>query len=260
MTLLTANNITATTQRVTLLDDVSLHVNTGEVVAVIGPNGAGKTSLVRALSGELTLNQGNILFNQQPLNTIELKQRARQIAVLAQHTELNFPFSIADVVHLGRIPHISGTADDNHIVTETLTAVDMNERAQQLYPQLSGGEKKRVQLARIMAQIWRAEDAPARLMILDEPTASLDVNHTRQLMRLIRKLAQQGMGIIIIVHDFNLAARYADHVVVLKKGRLVAAGKPEAVINEANMLEFFDVETRVIPHPDNGRPMVFIND
>ncbi len=260
MALLSATDIAVTLHGSTLVEGVDLTLDAGEVLAVIGPNGAGKTSLVRAVTGDLPLHSGTVRFNGRPLTDYDLNSRARQLAMLAQRTELHFPFPVSEVVKLGRIPHASGLVEDQRIVGEALAAVDMSHLADRLYTWLSGGEKQRVQLARIMAQIWRAEDAPARLMVLDEPTASLDVAHTRQLLREVRRLAKEGLGVIMIVHDFNIAARYADRLLVLKDGFAEAMGTPGEVITEVNMRRFFDVETRVMNHPDSGRPMVFIDD
>ncbi len=260
MALLQARDISVSRHSITLVDKISVSVAAGEVVAIIGPNGAGKTSLIRALTGDLTPDHGEVLLNGRHIDAIPLEEKARQLALLPQHTELNFSFPIADVVNLGRIPHASGKVEDAHIVDEALAAVDMLDKKQRLYTWLSGGEKQRVQLARVMAQLWRAEDSPARLMVFDEPTASLDVAHTRQLMQMTRKLASEGLGLIMVLHDFNLAARYADRILLLKNGSLAVEGPPDRVLTENNMHQFFEVETRVVPHPDNGHPMVFIND
>lgn len=260
MTLLTATDISVSLQAQTLIENVSLRVNAGEVVAVIGPNGAGKTSLVRALTGELPTTSGEVWFNRCRIQDYSLEQRARQLAMLSQHTELHFPFAVSEVVQLGRIPHCSGLAEDRRIAEAALRAVDMTASGSKLYTQLSGGEKQRVQLARVLAQVWRQQDAAARLLILDEPTAALDASHTRQLMREINRMAASAVGVIMILHDFNLAARFADHIVVLVKGKKVIEGKPDEVFTEANMLRYFDVEAHIIPHPKTGRPLVFIDD
>lgn len=260
MALLNAAHIGVSLHGKQLLQDINLQLDKGEVTAVIGPNGAGKTSLIRALTGDLPLNQGRVLLNDKDLKYCSLQEKAKQLALLPQHTELNFSFPVKDVVHLGRIPHASGQHEDNRIVNESLRAVDMLDRSQEHYTWLSGGEQQRVQLARVMAQVWRAEDAPNRLMVLDEPTASLDVAHTRQLMHCIRNLATSGMGIIMVVHDFNLAARYADRVLLLTEGKLVAQGTPQAVLTADNMRRYFNVETTVIKHPGSGKPMVLIDD
>lgn len=260
MELLTARDISVSLHGKRLLDAIDLQLKTGEIAAIVGPNGAGKTSLIRALTGDLSLNTGEVLFNGRHLDSYSLQEKAQQLALLPQHTELNFSFPVKDVVHLGRIPHASGQQEDNRIVNDTLRAVDMLDRAQQHYTWLSGGEKQRVQLARVMAQVWRAEDAPARLMVLDEPTASLDVAHSQQLMQHLQTLATSGMGIIMVVHDFNLAARYADCILMLKDGQLAAQGTPEQVLTKENMRRFFDVETTIMRHPENGKTMVFIDD
>lgn len=260
MTLLTATGISVAMQGHYLVDNVSMHINAGEVVAIIGPNGAGKTSLVRALTGELPISAGEVLFNQHRIQQYNLEQRARQLAMLSQHTELSFPFTVSDVVQLGRIPHSSGLAEDQRIVEAALQAVDMTACSSRPYTQLSGGEKQRVQLARVMAQVWRQQDAPVRLLILDEPTAALDVSHTRQLMREISRMAASDVGVVMILHDFNLAARFADHIVVLVEGKKVAEGKPIEVFTEENMQRYFDVAAHIIPHPKTGRPLVFIDD
>lgn len=260
MSLLSASGVTVTVEGRHLVQQASLRVNAGEVVAIIGPNGAGKTSLVRAITGDLPISSGDILFNNMPVSQFSLQQKAKHIAILTQHTELNFPFPVEEVVHLGRIPHASGKQQDQRIVEAALQAVDMQERRQQLYTQLSGGEKQRVQLARVMAQVWRREDTQHRLLILDEPTSSLDVSHTRQLMRVIRELAATGMGVIMILHDFNLAARFADHIVAMVDGEKVVEGRPDRVLTTENMAQYFQVDSHIIAHPKTGRPMVFFDD
>lgn len=260
MVLLTARDISVTVHGKRLLEAIDLQLECGEVAAVIGPNGAGKTSLIRALTGDLPLATGEVLLNDRHLDSYSLQEKAQQLALLPQQTELNFSFPVKDVVHLGRIPHASGQQIDNRIVNDTLRAVDMLDRAQQHYTWLSGGEKQRVQLARVMAQLWRAEDAPTRLLVLDEPTASLDVAHTRQLMQCIQSLAASGMGVIMVVHDFNLAARYADRVFLLKDGQLAVQGTPDAVLTREHMQRFFDVASTIMQHPQSGKPMVFIDD
>lgn len=246
---------------ITLLQNISLQLSAGEVLAVIGPNGAGKSSLLSTVVGDLPVAQGRLqacgFYADGSLCDPALaRQRAKQIALLPQLSLLNFPYRVAEVVALGRSPHDSGIEQDQRIVAEALAAMDIAHLSERLYTQLSGGEKQRVQLARVMAQVWSADDASPRLLLLDEPSSSLDLGHQLQLMDAIRRFAKQGVAVMMVVHDVSLAASYADCLLALDQGHPIALGTPEAVVTETVMQELFKIPLRVIQHPENGKPMV----
>ena len=243
-----------------LLNRISLDVKAGESLAVIGSNGAGKTTLINAIidahhwqasyqvSGDITLC-GHATDWQA-------EERARHIALLPQASVLNFPFTVEEVVKLSRIPHNTGMAIDNRIIQDALVALDIQHLKQRLYTRLSGGEKQRVQLARVMAQIWRSDDASQRLLLLDEPTSSLDLGHQQQLMEAIRIFADQGVAIVMVLHDINLAIRHADKLLALCCGEAVAQGRPEEIITAELIYTLYQIEVDITPHPKTGKPII----
>lgn len=237
-----------------LVNDASFELFSCEVMAIIGPNGAGKSSLLKAISGDWSY-QGDIQITGLENRDVE---RARQLAVLPQHSQLDFDFSVNEVVMLGRIPHASGAQIDQDIVTEALSLMDISYLNQRIYTELSGGEKQRVQLARVFAQIWRQQDAGGgnRLLILDEPTAALDVGHQHLLLKAVREFASKGVAVVMVLHDMNLAARYADKVLAMQCSQTVAFGAPENVITEQNISKLFDIDAHILRHPVTGHPVV----
>lgn len=239
-----------------LLSDITLAVNPGQVLAVIGANGAGKTSLLRTITGELAATSGSLSVCGARPGARPAPQQARHLAVLPQLSLLNFPYTAQEVVNLGRTPHRSGSRIDGDIVAAALAEMDVDQLRDRLYTRLSGGEKQRVQLARVMAQIWRTADASPRLLLLDEPTAALDLGHQRQVMRAIRRFAGQGVAVVMVVHDLTLAAHYADAMLGLRGGRAIALGAPREVLTAEVVRQLFDVEVRVVEHPDTGKPAV----
>ncbi|MEO0367720.1 MAG: heme ABC transporter ATP-binding protein [Pseudomonadota bacterium] len=237
-----------------LLDSCSFTIKAGEILSVIGPNGAGKSSLLKAISGDLEY-QGQIEFSN--LNS-EPRQRAKQLSVLSQHSSLSFPFKAREVVALGRIPHSSGFDIDQEIVNQALELNDIGYLADRSYTDLSGGERQRVQLARVLAQIWRAEDVQdqPRILLLDEPTGALDLGHQHDLMRTLTTFAEQGVAILMILHDINLASRYSDKVLALLCSQTMAYGTPDQIINAELIKQLFQTEVEILRHPKNGAPMI----
>ena len=240
------------------LQGISFSLAPGEVTAVIGPNGAGKTTLLRVVAGELPASSGRVQIAGQEQAQWSLAQRARQLAVLPQASGLNFPFTVAEVVALGRSPHSTGQVIDTTIVTAALEAMDMTQLRDRLSTHLSGGEKQRTQLARVMAQIWRGEDAGARLVLLDEPTASLDLGHQQQLMQRVRDFAAQGVAVLMVLHDLNLALSFADRLLALQGGQLIADGPAVGVLSSDLLGSLFGASVELFHHPQTGRPVVLL--
>ncbi len=253
---LCVEQLNLTLNQVNLLSNVSFNVNAGELVSIIGPNGAGKSSLLRAISGDISLSSGAVLFNQKPLQDWSGQQRAQHMAVLTQANTLSFAFTVCEVVVLGRTPHKSGYALDSTICNEAMAALDVLHLSERLYPSLSGGEKQRVQLARVLVQIWQEDSEYKRLLLLDEPTTSLDLGHERQLLQVVRSFADKGVAVIMVAHDVTLASAYSDRLIVLQGGRLIAQGTPEEVVTESQMNALFSTCVSVLPHPKTGKPVV----
>ena len=256
MPVLKLDHISAAPWGATLLQDINLELNPGVIYGVIGPNGAGKTSLLRCISGDIALREGCIRLGEKRLQEWKLRERARSLAVLPQLSLLNFPYTVDEVVMLGRIPHDTGARADRQIVQEVLKAMDIQYLRERLYTELSGGEKQRVQLARIFAQVWHPAGSQPRLILLDEPTTALDLSHQLQLMQLIRHLAGQGCAIVMVVHDFNLLSGVAGQLCALKAGKQVAQGPVADVMTAAVFAEVFAVNVHITPHPGDGRPIV----
>lgn len=237
-----------------LVDSVSACVESGEILSIIGPNGAGKSTLLKAIAGDIAYT-GEMKFHGIES---EPRQRARQVSVLPQLSLLNFPYRVTEVVGLARIPHQTGVKRDREIIQHALRLMDIDYLAHRLYTELSGGEKQRVQLARVLAQIWDAEDAAhgTRLLLLDEPTAALDLGHQQQLMHAIQTFAQQGVAVVMVLHDINLAAHYSDKLLAMLCSQRIAFGSPHDVVQPETINRLFNMNATVINHPESNSPIV----
>lgn len=239
-----------------LLRDIDLRVEPGKVTAIIGPNGAGKTSLLRLLTGEQRPTAGNIALSGRPLGDWSSTQLASVMAVLPQSSRLDFPFTAREVVMMGRIPHATGLVRDTAIVDAALAAVDGSYLDKRFYTHMSGGEKQRVQLARVLAQIWEPVTDHARVLILDEPTSSFDLAHQQLTITNMRSFAAQGVGVLVVIHDLNMAARCADQLLVLSCGRIAAFGSPQQVLTATTIKQVFNVDVSIGINPLTGTPLV----
>lgn len=254
--MLEASNITVALRERRLLDDVSLRVAPGETVAVLGENGAGKTTLLRALAGDRqppgAHQTGRVTLAGRPIRDWSLPERARLRAVLPQRPELAFAFNAREVAGFGRYAHRGGwrAPEDYGIADAALRLTDALHLADREVTTLSGGEQARVHLASVFAQLWEMDSASPRFLLLDEPTAALDLAHQHQLLETAREFAQQrGIGVVAILHDLNLAAMYADRVLVLFRGKVAAQGTPREVLQPPTIREAFSVAARVLAHP-----------
>jgi iron complex transport system ATP-binding protein len=253
---LAAHHLSLALSGTPLLDTIDIDVQPGRITTVLGPNGAGKTTLLRVLAGELPPDTGSVSLGGRLIGEWTPRQRARHLAVLPQHSLLNFPFTASEVVMLGRTPHDSGLVHDREIVTQALTAVDGDYLAERIYTQLSGGEKQRVHLARVLAQIWAPLPEGERYLLLDEPTSSFDLAHQQLTLEIVRHLAYQGVGVLMVLHDINLAARCAHRMILMQCGRVVAAGAPAEVLQRDTIARVFQVEATIGVHPVSGTPLV----
>lgn len=240
----------------TLISDISLTVIPGEVLAVLGPNGAGKSTLFKVMAGEYQHYNGTLILNDQAFEQHAGRDRASIVGVLPQSSQLNFAFTAFEVVMLGRLPHSTGRIRDREITYQAMEQADVKHLAQALYPSLSGGEKQRVQLARVLCQIWEEVPGQNRYLLLDEPTSALDLAHQHHTLSLARELAAQGVGVLSILHDLNLAAQYADRILLLGKGEVVAQGVVDEILTPDKISKLYGIDVEVIPHPKRAHPLV----
>ncbi|MBT2449901.1 heme ABC transporter ATP-binding protein [Streptomyces sp. ISL-43] len=234
-----------------VLAGIGLTVRAGEVLALVGPNGAGKSTLLAALSADLPVSSGVVRIDGRPVGDWSAPELALRRAVLPQSAALAFPFPVEDVVRMGRAPW-AGTAladADEEAVASAMAATEVTDFAARPFSALSGGERARVALARVLAQ-------RAPLLLLDEPTAALDLRHQELVLRICRERAAAGDGVVVVLHDLGLAAAYADRVAVLHDGRIAADGPPSEVFEDGLLSRVYRQPVEVLPHPRTGAPLV----
>jgi len=236
-----------------ILSTVDVEVAAGEVLALVGPNGAGKSTLLGLLAADLVPATGRVTIEGRSLRGLRPRVLARLRSVMPQQTRLEFGFSAAEVVAFGA--YVGGGAEgvrrgrgDRDLALTALRRVDAESLADRSFPSLSGGEQARVTLARVLAQ-----DTP--VVLLDEPTAHLDLRHQVLVLRLAREVAAAGRAVVVVLHDVNLAARWADRVMVLAGGRVAACGPPERTLTGAMLTEVYGHPIEVVPHPVTGGPL-----
>lgn len=237
-----------------VLQGVDLHVHAGRVTGVLGANGAGKSTLLSALCGELPITAGEVLLNGRALVDWPDQQRAQYLAVLPQHSTLNFGFKVEEVVGMGRLPYATGRQVDAETIRAALLAADSEHLLGRSYLQLSGGERQRVHLARVLAQLWPG--GAGQVLLLDEPTSMLDPLHQHSILQAVRAFADQGGAVLVIVHDLNLAARYCDDVLLLHKGGVYSSGSPDEVLRADVLHKVFGLEVLVHQHPERDHPLI----
>ena len=239
-----------------ILSGIDLSVGSGEIVALVGPNGAGKSTLLRAISGEVRLADGKIAIKGRPLADYSPRDLAQHRAVLSQHTNVSFDFSVEEIVVMGadNARPQSWVSDAVRTVMEQCDILHLSDRP---VTRLSGGEQQRVHFARAMLQLLSADDRyKPGLLLLDEPTASLDLNHQLRMVEIVREITKEGTGILLVIHDLNLMAMLASRVAMMKAGRIIAVGRPEEVIRDDIMGDVFDVSNAVGIAPE--APMLFV--
>jgi len=238
------------------LRDLSFTVEASEVFGIIGPNASGKTTLIRLLSRVLLPARGEILLDGRPLEQLTRAAVATQVAVVPQDVPQGFPYTVEELVLMGRFPHAPGrlfeSAADRDHARQAMAQAGVADLAAERIDRLSGGERQRVILARALAQ-------RARLLVLDEPTAHLDLRYQAECVGLLRRLNRDtGLGIVLVSHDLNLAAEVSDRLLLLAAGRAVRLGSPEAVLDDAVLEEVYGCRVLVDKHPASRRPTVQI--
>jgi len=243
-----------------MMAEVELRLVPGKLVVVVGPNGAGKSTLLRVLAGELPPTSGQALIDGRPISSLSASELSRRRAVVSQSTQLSFPFTVREVVLLGAtVPGFSSPRPAiEAAASEALAAIGLSGFGGRLFTQLSGGERQRVHIARALLQLAAADGGrsqPAALL-LDEPTANLDLAHQVTVLREARRQARSGRVVLAILHDLNLAASYADEMVIMSRGRIAAQGKPVDVMRYALLSEVYGCPVRTNELPTNGVPFV----
>jgi len=234
-----------------VVSGVDLVVRHGELIALVGPNGAGKSTLLGALAGDLDTSSGSIRLDGRPVSGWTVHELAVRRSVLLQRIEISFPFSVLDVVRMGRAPWAgtAGEEDDERAVAGALADTDVADLGEREYTSLSGGERARAALARVLAQT-------TGILLLDEPTAALDLQHQELVMGVARERARRGTAVVVVAHDLALAAAWADRIVVLEGGRMVADGSPRDVLTEELLSRVYRTPVEVIAHPATGAPII----
>jgi len=254
--MLSAANLVYRVAEATIVDGISAEFEPGRLHLIMGPNGAGKSTLVKLLSRLLRVTNGQILYGTEEISRFKDRELARRRAILSQAVEVAFSMPVDELVLMGRYPHFRGrpAPTDAKICEEVMEFFGIADMAERSYGTLSGGEKQRVQFARVLAQIWRPLPDSARYLFLDEPLTFLDIRHQLDCMRKVQEFASQMDVVAIgVVHDLGLAAKFADRVILLHKGRVIADGPANSVLTVTNLNTAFGVTPTLLTNPADGR-------
>ncbi len=250
---LTIENLTYIKNGRALLDNVSLAVEPGEIVGIIGPNGAGKSTLLKNIIGFYTASSGSITIHGKPLKLMSHHERALEISYLAQHSEISFPFSVSETIALGMQNRQMLDMENRETIKsqiETITRdLEISELLNRNLTELSGGETQLVHFARIYSQ-------KAPIMLLDEPTASLDIGHEAQLMNILRRHCKQHKSAVVALHNLNTAATFCDRLLLMHHGKLISSGTPTQVLTPENMTNLYGHQVIVSEHPITGTKII----
>ena len=255
--MLRIRSISVSYGEIEILHELSLDVNTGEVVSLIGPNGAGKTTMMRAISGVIPVKSGSVHVDDEDLSVTPIAERARLLAVVPQARKLPPEYTVQHAVLMGRTPYLGWLGNpspgDIEKVQWAIDRTRLSELANRRVDELSGGEQQLVLVARALAQ-----DAP--VMLLDEPTAHLDLRHQATILDLVHSLARErGLAVLMSLHDLNLVSIFSDRIALLDDGNILAVGKPKEVINQQYLSKVYQVPLDIIPHPHRDIPIVLLN-
>lgn len=236
------------------ISDVTLEIRAGELVALLGPNGSGKSTLLSIAIGALKPDRGEVLFDNNPIAGFSRRELAQRMAIVSQQSDIRFPMTALEYVLTGRFAYTNAVGFDSpgdvEIAMRALDETDAAQFAHRRFNQLSSGERQRVALARSLAQ-------QPRLLLLDEPTANADISHQLSLLDLVHGLTRdRGLGALIVTHEINLAAEFADRLALIKDGRLIAVGSPSDVMTAESLSGLFETQLTVGQHPHSGAPVV----
>jgi iron complex transport system ATP-binding protein len=254
--LLTARGVSYVIDDAQLVDDVDIEVAPGELLAVLGPNGAGKSTFLSLLSGDLVPSEGSVYYSDTAAATLGDSERAVKRAVFSQRAPIDVPFTARSVVSLGRYPHRHDDSftpeEDLAFVSSAMETTDTGHLANRTYSTLSGGERTRVAIARVLAQA-------TPIVLLDEPTTALDVYHQERILQILRSTADQGRAVVVVLHDLNSAATYADRLMVMDGGRVLTQGSVDEVLDAALLTEVYGIPMAVVDHPLRDGKIVLVD-
>lgn len=251
------HQITYSHKKFHILKSVDIKVEYGEFLAIVGPNGAGKSTLLSILANELISQEPeSVLFKDKFFKQWEKKELAKNKAKFSQHNNNDIPLLIKDVVLMGRYPYFNSTpnAEDLQAIEDAMKETDILHLKDREYNSLSGGEKQRVHLARVLTQLQN--DVKHKLLFLDEPLNNLDVKHQHRALRTIKEFTKKANTVIVVLHDLNLAAQFADNVLLMKNGKVAAHGKPEEVFNERIISDAYNFPCAICANPITKNPMI----
>jgi len=255
--MLCIDNLTLIRAKKKLLNNVSLTLTPGELTVILGPNGAGKSTLLKCCSGALEPDSGSIALEQTPLAEWALTSLAKKRAVLTQQIHMPFSLTAKEVVSLGLAPWSITDKKANQLIKLTLDDVGMAGTEQRYYASLSGGEQQRIQLARVLVQLFADPTSTAsnpKYLLLDEPISALDLHQQQKVLRLIKALAQQGLAVFCILHDINLATLYADKIILLEQGNVVFSGQPSELKNNDQIETTYQADLIRLTHNESQLP------
>lgn len=237
------------------LHDVSVEARGGRMLGIVGPNGSGKSTLLRVMAGILSPSSGQVQVDGRPVESYRRRELAREVAFLPQSPGSSFEFTVREVVAQGRYPYQGAfgllSHSDQEVVLQTLRETDSEPLADRYFSTLSGGEKQRVLVASVLAQ-------EPRVMLLDEPSAALDIHHKSHVFDLLWTLSRKGMAVVVVTHDLNTASQFCDELLLLREGRAVESGAPREVMQQELLAETYETPLRIVAHPITGLPMVLV--
>ncbi len=239
-----------------ILDGVDVSLEYGEFLAIVGPNGAGKSSLLSVLADEVRVGKQKVLFKDKPIRDWDVKELSKHKAKFSQHNSNDIPLEVKDVVMMGRYPYFDAQPgnEDLEAMDKMMHETDITHLKERDYNTLSGGEKQRVHLSRVMAQL--ENDIAHKLVFLDEPLNNLDIKHQYKALEIIRNFTQKANSAIVVLHDLNLAAQFADKVLLMKSGRVSAYGSPQEVFTAENISNAYNFPCTICEHPITNNPMI----
>ena len=235
-----------------ILKNISIEVNEKEILSVIGPNGAGKSTLLKSLAGDINPISGNIFYDEKNINQIDIQERAFTRSVMSQLQPIAFDFSVKEIVEMGWIDRGESEYADqfDDAVNEVIHKCGVKDLINRNFNTLSGGEQRRIHFARTLLQLWRPSNSnDPKYLFLDEPTANLDLTYEIKLLNIVKEVAQEGAGVMLVLHDLNLAAKFSDKVAILKGGSLIDIGLPIDVLKSTLLSEIYEIDVEVKNDP-----------
>ena len=231
-----------------IVKDISIEIMPGELLTVLGPNGSGKSTLLKLISGDITPTKGEIFIDSEPLKTISIRRRALKRSVMSQSQQIMYDFSVEDIIRMGWLNDLKNKSNFNflNILKDISSECEISHLLNRSINNLSGGEQRRVHFARALIQLKNdLNNQDNKYMLLDEPTANLDISYELNLIKILKKEVSNGIGVFLILHDLNLALNFSDKIALLKEGRLVEFGQPKRIFNDKTLSKIYDTPISV---------------